>query len=65
MKTGHFRKIEKLLETTMKESHTIVDKWPMRLKLRPDQAGAKEEFNLRLGSAHLGCERYVEWKRAG
>ena len=34
----------------------------MRLKLRPEQVGAKEEFAILLASSHSGAERYVEWK---
>ena len=46
-----------------KKDHTLVDKWPMRLQLKPGQPGALEEFlNLR-ASRHAGTERYVEWKR--
>ncbi|KAK7973521.1 trehalose-phosphatase [Apiospora saccharicola] len=46
----------------MKETHTIVDKWPMRLKKRPDEAGAKEEFQDLCNSQHTGGDRYVEWR---
>ena len=44
--------------------HTIVDKWPTRLKLRPGDEGDLEEFWLLLGSDFSGLERYVEWRRA-
>ncbi|KAK7946009.1 uncharacterized protein PG986_010330 [Apiospora aurea] len=30
--------------TEMKAEHTVVEKWPMRLKKRPGQDGAQEEF---------------------
>jgi hypothetical protein len=50
------------LGLTMKRSHTIVEEWPMGLKLRPEQIGAKEEFEILLASSHSRAERYVEWK---
>lgn len=49
----------------MKKHHTIIEKWPIRLKKNAGQAGAQEEFKMLLQSAHRGSERYVEWKRAG
>jgi hypothetical protein len=47
----------------MKETHTIIDKWPYRLKLRPGQPGAQEEFDRCISGGMSGKERYVEWKR--
>lgn len=62
---GHsFKETEQHFRMTIKDSHTIIDKWPLRLKLQPAQIGAKEEFELVLSSTHMGTERYVEWKRA-
>lgn len=46
-----------------KDNHTIVEKWPFRLKLRPGQPGAQEEFDRALGGGVSGKERYIEWKR--
>jgi hypothetical protein len=34
-----------------------------RLKLRPGQSGAQEEFDRLLSGGVSGKERYVEWKR--
>ena len=48
----------------MKEPHTIIEKWPMKLKLKPGQESAQEEFKLRLASVNHGDERYVEWRRS-
>jgi hypothetical protein len=62
MREERFTEIGRLLGLTMKRHHTIVEKWPMRLKLRPEQVGAKEEFEILLSSSHSGAERYVEWK---
>lgn len=63
MRKHKFNEIEKSVGMTMKETHTIVDKWPMRLKLQPHQSGAQDEFKTALSSGHSGEERYVEWKR--
>lgn len=63
MRRYKFRDIEELTGISMKERHTIIEKWPLRLKKKPHQRGAQEEFKLLLASAHTGVERYVEWKR--
>ncbi|RDW81293.1 uncharacterized protein DSM5745_04850 [Aspergillus mulundensis] len=46
-----------------KEPHTIVDKWPTRLKLQPGQPGAQEEFDRHILRSVRGTLRYVEWQR--
>ncbi|KAH7037034.1 uncharacterized protein B0I36DRAFT_402498 [Microdochium trichocladiopsis] len=48
---------------TMKNKHTIIEKWPYILRLQPDQKGAQEEFDRLLRSSTSTKERYVEWKR--
>ncbi|GIJ91024.1 hypothetical protein Asppvi_009989 [Aspergillus pseudoviridinutans] len=58
-----FREAADLLGAAMKETHTIIDKWPYRLKSRPGQAGAQEEFDRCISGGMSGKERYVEWKR--
>lgn len=65
MEAETFNKIEQVLGVTMKTQHTIIENWPLKLKLRPGQIGAKEEFDTLLSSGHVGFERYVEWKWAG
>jgi hypothetical protein len=60
-----FRKAGQLLDAVMKVKHTIIDKWPFRLKLRPGQAGAQEEFDQYLSGGLSSKERYVEWMRTG
>ncbi|KAI0974668.1 hypothetical protein F4678DRAFT_485689 [Xylaria arbuscula] len=47
----------------MKKNHTIIPPWPLRVDggLHPTQKD-KDDFKLLLGSAHVGHERYVEWK---
>jgi hypothetical protein len=47
----------------VKEKHTVIEKWPFRLKLQPGQPGAQEEFDRLLAGGVTGKERYVEWKR--
>ena len=58
-----FSNVERSYGVKAKEPHTIIAKWPLRLKLRPGENGAKEEFELLLSSGHEGTERYVEWRR--
>lgn len=49
----------------VKKKHTVVEKWPLRLKLKHGQDGAQSEFDVLHASGHIGHERYVEWKRGG
>jgi hypothetical protein len=63
MKREKFREIEREFGVTLKTAHTIIDDWPLKVKLKPYQNGAKEEFERYLASGHAGIERYVEWKR--
>ena len=58
-----FREAGELLGAVVKVKHTIIDKWPYRLKLRPEQTGAQEEFDRCLSSGVSSKERYVEWRR--
>ncbi|PWY93925.1 hypothetical protein BO94DRAFT_313736 [Aspergillus sclerotioniger CBS 115572] len=58
-----FRETADMLGAEMKERHTIVDKWPLRLKLKPGQPGAQDEFDRLISGGLTGKERYVEWKR--
>lgn len=59
-----FEQIGEALGLVMKPKNTIVEPWPYKLKRRPGQRGAQEEFDMLLGSSHSGIERYVEWKRS-
>ena len=63
MKDFKISEAAQFIGAAMKESHTVVEKWPFRLKLQPGQPGAQEEFNRLLGGGLSGKERYVEWKR--
>ncbi|KAM0520656.1 hypothetical protein ACHAPE_003053 [Trichoderma viride] len=60
MTEWRFEECGRLTNMAMKKN-TVVEKWPMRLKKKAGQPGAKEEFDLLFGSGH-GNERYVEWK---
>ncbi|KAI0531843.1 hypothetical protein GGR58DRAFT_518185 [Xylaria digitata] len=47
----------------MKDKHTIILPWPLRVNGSPHPTQKdKEDFKLLLGTAHVGHERYVEWK---
>ncbi|KAI0849407.1 hypothetical protein F5Y00DRAFT_269392 [Daldinia vernicosa] len=46
----------------MKDPHTIIERWPMRVSQELTEQ-AKEYFALLLSSSHNGQERYVEWSR--
>jgi hypothetical protein len=59
-KQADFNTIGEKLGTQVKVKNTIVEKWPIRLK----EDASKEDFDIRLGSGHIGSERYVEWERA-
>ncbi|PHH78981.1 hypothetical protein CDD80_5922 [Ophiocordyceps camponoti-rufipedis] len=59
----NFGQAAAILGTAIKEEHTIVEKWPYKLKLVPGQPKAQEEFTRVLGSWAIGKERYIEWKR--
>jgi hypothetical protein len=64
MKDEEFDRLTQHSGMVMKKQHTIVERWPTRLKLTPGQHGADAELDvaLRVGSSYT--ERYVEWKRA-
>ncbi|KAI5866987.1 hypothetical protein GGS23DRAFT_299667 [Durotheca rogersii] len=61
MKTSNFDSICQLSGMSFKKKHTIIDPWPLRLKKKHYQKGAKEDFFNLLASTHSGCERYMEW----
>ncbi|RCI15981.1 hypothetical protein L249_3026 [Ophiocordyceps polyrhachis-furcata BCC 54312] len=60
---ANFCQAAALIGAAIKDRPTIVEKWPYRLKLRPGQPKAQEEFDRLLGSWAIGKERYVEWKK--
>lgn len=56
--------LARFAEMRIKHRHTIVEKWPTRLKLRPGQVGAEEEVAILLATDSSYTERYVEWARS-
>jgi hypothetical protein len=58
-----FSEFPRYIGVAMKEKNTIVERWPFRLKLNPEQKGAKEEFDLMMRGGASGKEMYIEWKR--
>jgi hypothetical protein len=63
VKDLQFYEVGETLGAMMKEKHTIIEKWPYRLKLRPGQPGAQDEFDRCLMKGVSGKERYIEWKK--
>lgn len=58
-----FSEAADLMGAAMKDKHTIIDKWPYRLKLRPGQPGAQDEFGRLFTGGTSAKQRNVEWKR--
>jgi hypothetical protein len=56
--------IMQMAKVGIKSRNSIVEKWPTRLKLQPDQPGAQQEFNAAVASNLIGTECYLEWQRA-
>jgi hypothetical protein len=63
MQHFEFAERSRAMGLMIKEENTIIEKWPLRLKLSLPQPGAQEEFDILQASDHSGSERYVEWKR--
>ncbi|KAF5669175.1 hypothetical protein FCIRC_9338 [Fusarium circinatum] len=47
----------------MKDTHTIIEKWPYRLKLDPQSEGGQEEFDRLITNGQTSKELYLEWQR--
>ncbi|KAF5606011.1 uncharacterized protein FSUBG_6347 [Fusarium subglutinans] len=47
----------------MKDKHTIIKKWPYRLKLEPGSEGGQEEFDRLITNGQTSRELYLEWQR--
>ena len=60
----NFADIPQFANLTMKEQHTIVEKWPMTMKKKFGEQGAEEEFDTLLASLYTGAMRYAEWRKA-
>ncbi|KJX98200.1 hypothetical protein TI39_contig428g00015 [Zymoseptoria brevis] len=64
MKEHRFVDAAKKVGMAMRESHTIVEKWPTKLKRDiMDMYAAQEEYQALRASGLRGDERYIEWKR--
>ncbi|KAJ6276567.1 hypothetical protein J3E71DRAFT_187021 [Bipolaris maydis] len=63
MKLQEFESAASRAGLMMKERNTIVEPWPLRLKLKPHEVGSQEEFDLLLSSCSSGIEHYTEWRR--
>ena len=55
-----FSQIATMNKLRFKEEHTIVEKWPLALKLKKGDDGFDEEFETLFGSGNSGKEAYVE-----
>ena len=60
-----FRKVKRETGTEIKSTNTIIEKWPIRLKLRRGQHGSQEEFDSLIACPHDALNCYTEWKRIG
>ena len=48
----------------IKAENTIVEKWPLALRLRKGDVAFDEEFETLNASGRWGAEAYVEWASA-
>nr|RBQ98979.1 hypothetical protein FVER53263_03286 [Fusarium verticillioides] len=55
-----FNKFPEFMKVGIKDQHTIIDKWPFRLKLKPGHQGAQKEFDRMMGPGLGGKEFYLE-----
>jgi len=63
MERMQFPIIVQKAKANMRQRNSIVEKWPYRLKLRPGQPGAREEFDNAVAGGLTGTECYLEWYR--
>ena len=59
LKDVWMHKLTKKYGVKIKEKHSIVESWPLRVT----EKTTKEEFEIRYATIHTGCERYVEFER--
>lgn len=62
MRERNFDEMQQAIGLVVKEPHTIVEKWPMKLAFSSSRPCSQEEFELLQSSGHSGSERYVEWR---
>ncbi|KAI1097627.1 hypothetical protein F4804DRAFT_159157 [Jackrogersella minutella] len=58
-----FANAAKVAGLHMKDKHTIIDPWPMRVSRGRLTKKDQEYFALLLASCHTGQARYVEWRQ--
>ncbi|KAI6268804.1 hypothetical protein MCOR27_010011 [Pyricularia oryzae] len=61
---GPLKRFDRVAVTTrvgIKQTNTIVDKWPRRFYFDGVNARAKRDFARPISSRNSGVERYVEW----
>ncbi|KAG8157039.1 hypothetical protein KVR01_013029 [Diaporthe batatas] len=63
VKNSGFAEAAERAGATRKKKNTVVEDWPFKLKLRPGQPGAQDEFDRLICGAVSSKERYVEWKK--
>ncbi|KAK3645816.1 hypothetical protein LTR22_014584 [Elasticomyces elasticus] len=63
MNLYRFEELSTALHLVLRNENSIVEAWPMRLKLRHGEVGYQEEFDVLLGSNNSGLERHTEWAR--
>ena len=59
LKDVWMHKLTKKYRVKIKEKHSIVESWPLRVT----EKTTKEEFEIRCATTHTGCERYMEFER--
>ncbi|KAL6789236.1 hypothetical protein J3E68DRAFT_444094 [Trichoderma sp. SZMC 28012] len=55
--------LARLCNVATKEEHTVIEKWPFRMKLPYEHPGAMEEFDRLVDEVVWAKERFVEWRR--
>lgn len=58
MKECSLHQLSEATGLKIKESNTLVKKWPLRFA----PGSSQKEFDEMLASGHIGYERYVEWE---
>jgi hypothetical protein len=64
MKRWKFSMIELMAGATLKPDNSVVERWPQRLKLKYDEAGAREAFDVAMTSDVEGTNCFLEWQRS-
>lgn len=59
LKDVQLHKLLKKHGMMVKEKHTIIEPWPLRVT----ENTSKEDFEIRCATTHTGCERYMEFER--